>query len=117
VVDLDDDFQGIDICWVETPLNPTGEARFELILGARSWHLLNCMHYRNLQHYADKASRNQCLKFMLIVLVMVQIHSRGGRLIVDATFAPPPLQYPFKWGADIIMHSGMPIVCTAPLTP
>jgi len=41
----------------------------------------------------------------LIVLVMVQIHSQGGRLIVDATFAPPPLQYPFKWGADIIMHS------------
>ncbi|KAH9062156.1 cystathionine gamma-synthase [Lactarius vividus] len=68
VVDLDDDFEGIDVCWVETPLNPTGEAR-------------------NLQHYADK------------------IHSCGGRLVVDATFAPPPLQYPFKWGADIIMHS------------
>ncbi|KAI0254371.1 cystathionine gamma-synthase [Lactifluus subvellereus] len=68
VVDLDDDFEGVDICWVETPLNPTGEAR-------------------NLRHYADK------------------IHSRGGLLMVDATFAPPPLQYPFKWGADIIMHS------------
>lgn len=30
----------------------------------------------------------------------------GGKLIVDSTFAPPPLQYPFKWGADIVMHSG-----------
>ncbi len=27
VVDLDDDFEAIDVCWVETPLNPTGEAR------------------------------------------------------------------------------------------
>ncbi|BGP12900.1 hypothetical protein JCM10213v2_006425 [Rhodosporidiobolus nylandii] len=30
----------------------------------------------------------------------------GATLAVDATFAPPPLQEPFKWGADIIMHSG-----------
>ena len=34
VVNLDDDFEGVDICWVETPLNPTGEARFELIARA-----------------------------------------------------------------------------------
>ncbi|KAJ5291949.1 Pyridoxal phosphate-dependent transferase major region subdomain 2 [Penicillium angulare] len=33
-------------------------------------------------------------------------HSRGAYLIVDSTFAPPPLQDPFQWGADIIMHSG-----------
>ncbi|KAF7856865.1 hypothetical protein EAF04_009626 [Stromatinia cepivora] len=33
-------------------------------------------------------------------------HSRGAFLIVDATFGPPPLQDPFLWGADIIMHSG-----------
>ena len=25
---------------------------------------------------------------------------------MDSTFAPPPLQYPFKWGADMVMHSG-----------
>jgi len=25
---------------------------------------------------------------------------------VDSTFGPPPLQDPFKWGADIVMHSG-----------
>jgi cystathionine beta-lyase/cystathionine gamma-synthase len=33
-------------------------------------------------------------------------HSRGAYLIVDATFAPPPLQDPLLWGADLIMHSG-----------
>lgn len=32
--------------------------------------------------------------------------SRGAKLVVDATFAPPPLFDPFKWGADVIMHSG-----------
>jgi cystathionine beta-lyase len=42
----------------------------------------------NLQEYADKA------------------HSRGAFLMVDATFGPPPLQDPFLWGADIVMHSG-----------
>ncbi|RFU32031.1 hypothetical protein B7463_g4288, partial [Scytalidium lignicola] len=58
-----------DIIHVETPLNPTGEAR-------------------NLKAFAEKA------------------HSRGAYLTVDATFAPPPLQDPFLWGADIVMHSG-----------
>lgn len=32
-------------------------------------------------------------------------HSKGAHLIVDATFAPPPLQQPFDFGADIVMHS------------
>ncbi|KAF3907596.1 hypothetical protein AA313_de0204112 [Arthrobotrys entomopaga] len=32
-------------------------------------------------------------------------HSRGAILMVDATFAPPPLQDPFLWGADVVMHS------------
>uniref|UniRef100_A0A0B7JW54 Cystathionine gamma-synthase n=1 Tax=Bionectria ochroleuca TaxID=29856 RepID=A0A0B7JW54_BIOOC len=58
-----------DVVHVETPLNPTGEAR-------------------NLQHYADKA------------------HKAGAYLTVDATFAPPPLQDPFAFGADVVMHSG-----------
>lgn len=43
---------------------------------------------RNIKYYADK------------------IHAVGGKLIVDSTFAPPPLQNPFKWGADMVMHSG-----------
>lgn len=42
----------------------------------------------NLKLYAEKA------------------HSRGAFLTVDATFGPPPLQDPFEWGADIVMHSG-----------
>lgn len=33
-------------------------------------------------------------------------HDRGAFLIVDSTFAPPGLQDPFMWGADIVMHSG-----------
>ncbi|CRG91909.1 hypothetical protein PISL3812_08963 [Talaromyces islandicus] len=33
-------------------------------------------------------------------------HVRGAYLIVDSTFAPPGLQDPFIWGADIVMHSG-----------
>lgn len=32
-------------------------------------------------------------------------HDRGAFLLVDATFAPPPLQDPFKHGADMVMHS------------
>jgi len=27
VIDLEDRFQAGDVCWLETPLNPTGEAR------------------------------------------------------------------------------------------
>lgn len=42
----------------------------------------------NLQHYADKA------------------HEAGAFLTVDATFGPPPLQNPFDFGADIVLHSG-----------
>jgi cystathionine beta-lyase/cystathionine gamma-synthase len=34
-----------------------------------------------------------------------QAHSQGAIVAVDATFAPPPLMDPFKWGADYIMHS------------
>jgi len=32
-------------------------------------------------------------------------HAKGALLTVDATFAPPPLQDPFKFGADVVMHS------------
>ncbi|GAA6058570.1 hypothetical protein JCM10212_007009 [Sporobolomyces blumeae] len=31
---------------------------------------------------------------------------KNGVIGVDSTFAPPPLQDPFKWDADIVMHSG-----------
>ncbi|KAL2020675.1 hypothetical protein VTK56DRAFT_8071 [Thermocarpiscus australiensis] len=58
-----------DVIHVETPLNPTGEAR-------------------DLAYYRRKADELGCY------------------LTVDATFAPPPLQDPFRYGADIVMHSG-----------
>lgn len=32
-------------------------------------------------------------------------HERGAFVLVDATFGPPPLQDPFKHGADMVMHS------------
>ncbi|KAE9410373.1 cystathionine gamma-synthase [Gymnopus androsaceus JB14] len=68
LIDLDDEYKPGDLCWVETPVNPTGESR-------------------DIQYYADK------------------IHRVGGKLVVDSTFAPPPLQYPFKLGADCILHA------------
>lgn len=40
----------------------------------------------DIQYYADKA------------------HARGAFLLVDATFAPPPLQDPFLFGADMVLH-------------
>ncbi|PNP77398.1 hypothetical protein FNYG_09274 [Fusarium nygamai] len=58
-----------DVIHVETPLNPTGEAR-------------------DLAAYAEKAKK------------------AGAYLTVDATFAPPPLQDPFKYDVDVVMHSG-----------
>ncbi|KAM4055095.1 cys/Met metabolism PLP-dependent enzyme [Hirsutella rhossiliensis] len=43
---------------------------------------------RNLALYAQKA------------------RDAGAYLTVDATFAPPPLQDPLAFGADVVMHSG-----------
>lgn len=82
LIDLDDDYEaameGITpndkrgglLVWVETPLNPTGEAR-DLVEYARKTHAIPHAH-----------------------------------LVVDSTFAPPPLQDPFVQGADMVMHSG-----------
>ncbi|PVU89779.1 hypothetical protein BB560_006272 [Smittium megazygosporum] len=33
-------------------------------------------------------------------------HAAGAMLVVDSTFAPPPLCDPFKLGADVVVHSG-----------
>ncbi|KZT51269.1 cystathionine gamma-synthase [Calocera cornea HHB12733] len=43
---------------------------------------------RNIRYYADRA------------------HAVGAPLVVDSTFAPPPLSNPFDQGADCVMHSG-----------
>ncbi|SPO25680.1 related to Cystathionine beta-lyase [Ustilago trichophora] len=87
MIDLDDDYEaavgGLDdgskedavqrgglLVWVETPLNPSGEAR-------------------DLVKYVRKAKAVP-----------------GAHVVVDSTFAPPPLQDPFQQGADMVMHSG-----------
>ena len=43
---------------------------------------------RNISYYTEKA------------------HAKEAAVVVDSTFAPPPLQDPFLHGADIVMHSG-----------
>ncbi|PKI84196.1 cystathionine gamma-synthase [Malassezia vespertilionis] len=84
IIDLDDEYpapcsasadekdgirRGATLVWVETPLNPTGEAR-------------------DLAHYV-KLARNA-----------------NAYIAVDSTFAPPPLQDPFQYNVDVVMHSG-----------
>ncbi|WVQ94137.1 hypothetical protein IAU59_001215 [Kwoniella sp. CBS 9459] len=50
--------------------------------------------------------RNPSGEAVDIAFYAEKAHSRGAFLLVDSTFAPPPLQDPFALGADIIMHSG-----------
>lgn len=33
-------------------------------------------------------------------------HAGGAKLVIDATFCPPPVQRPLDLGADIVLHSG-----------
>ncbi|KAJ2160534.1 hypothetical protein GGF46_002183 [Coemansia sp. RSA 552] len=65
---LDCSFDNVDLVWLESPVNPTGEVK-------------------DISSYALRA------------------HAAGALLVVDATFAPPPLAYPFRQGADIVVHS------------
>lgn len=39
-----------------------------------------------------------------IALWAERAHSKGALLVVDSTFAPPPLQDAFEQGADLVMH-------------
>jgi len=39
-------------------------------------------------------------------LYAAKAKAAGAYLSVDATFGPPPLQEPFRYGVDVIMHSG-----------
>lgn len=57
-----------DVVWLESPLNPTGEAT-------------------DISRYSQIAKEHKAV------------------LVVDATFAPPPIQDPLKCGADWVMHS------------
>jgi cystathionine gamma-synthase len=92
VVGIDDPLQSGDLLWVETPLNPLGEAR-------------------NIKHYADRVSEYALIDRRFgssdfrAYFHIPKAHAAGAVMVVDATFAPPPLQDPFLWGADCVMHS------------
>ncbi|KAH8426747.1 uncharacterized protein LDX57_004480 [Aspergillus melleus] len=64
-----DQLRAGDVVHIETPVNPTGEAR-------------------DLAYYRARA------------------HAAGAYLVVDSTLAPPPLQNPLSFGADLVLHSG-----------
>ncbi|KAJ2547271.1 hypothetical protein EV175_005290 [Coemansia sp. RSA 1933] len=68
VVNVDCALDGVDLVWIESPINPTGEVL-------------------DICSYALRA------------------HAAGAILVVDSTLAPPPLSYPFRQGADIVVHS------------
>ena len=48
---------------------------------------------------------NPRLKICDIAALATLAHAAGARLLVDGTFAPPPLQRPLALGADIVLHS------------
>ncbi|WP_028329248.1 trans-sulfuration enzyme family protein [Brachyspira alvinipulli] len=48
---------------------------------------------------------NPLMKVTDIKAVSDIAHERGVKVIVDSTFAPPPIQFPIKLGADIVIHS------------
>ncbi|KAJ1771715.1 hypothetical protein IW140_003307 [Coemansia sp. RSA 1813] len=68
VVGTECSLDGVDLVWIESPLNPTGEVL-------------------DICSYALRA------------------HAAGAILVVDSTLAPPPLSYPFRQGADVVVHS------------
>ena len=48
---------------------------------------------------------NPMLRIVDIEAVAALAHERGGRLVVDNTFATPYLQQPLSLGADVVIHS------------
>ena len=48
---------------------------------------------------------NPRLKVCDIATLAALAREAGARLLVDGTFAPPPLQHPLALGADIVLHS------------
>lgn len=49
---------------------------------------------------------NPTMKLTNIAEVAALAHSKDIKVVVDNTFAPPPVQFPLKLGADIVVHSG-----------
>lgn len=56
-------------------------------------------------------SSSRLTRILLLTNALYRSDSRRAKAVdavlgIDATFGPPPLQDPFAWGADIVMHSG-----------
>ncbi len=72
--------------------------------------------FRDIEDVTQKIKNNTSVIFIEIpanpTLGVVDIEaiskiakSNDCIFIVDSTFAPPPVQFPLKWGADIVVHS------------
>lgn len=48
---------------------------------------------------------NPTLQLVDIKMIAQIAHSHGAKVVIDNTFAPPPIQFPLKLGADIVVHS------------
>lgn len=63
-------------------------------------------------------TRQQLCSFMSKALTVpsdaAKAHAAGGKLVVDSTFAPPPLQDPLAHGADMVMHSATKCASSSP---
>jgi len=60
VIDMDDEFRDGDLCWIETPVNPTGESR-------------------SIQYYADKVPIVLCRVVIDIDILTYPRFRRPGR--------------------------------------
>lgn len=95
LIKVEDEYptKGKLLVWMETPKNPTGLC--ESIEACTFTHGI--------------ATRNKHAKAALLLLATdsdaKKTHAVGGVVAVDATFAPPPISDPFKWGCDIVIHS------------
>ena len=101
LIGLDEEYPPGTLCWCESPVNPTGEVR----------DLAKCaqLHLCPWQLASDRrpvvGARIILLTTLTAAADAAKAHAVGGKLVVDSTFAPPPLQDPFAHGADIVMHS------------
>ncbi|KDN52086.1 cystathionine gamma-synthase [Tilletiaria anomala UBC 951] len=82
IIDLDDEYPTLS----KTEAEKDGVRRGGLLVWVET-PLNPTGEVRDLKRYVQKA------------------HAAGGYIGVDATLAPPPLQDPFKQGADFVMHS------------
>ncbi|RUS20627.1 pyridoxal phosphate-dependent transferase [Endogone sp. FLAS-F59071] len=82
IIDIDDPLADGDLVWLESPHNPDGLI-YASCLEVSSLDICKVCGYNlhlDIAHYVKKA------------------HAVGAKVLVDATFAPPPLQYPFRFG-------------------